>query len=301
MPGFNTAFKMYQSALSQPIVTATSGTIAADRNPCYIKVDTTAGAAALTLARPTKAGVFCAVSLETDGGDLTLTVTGGYNYDGDTSITFDDAGDFVLFYSIDVGGTLRWQVIRQEGTDAPMETLAVDTATIQAMNRPAVLTAEHGAGAIGTAFAPRTYRYTREGVIVTEIHVDLTGLASVATANDIIGLAAGGDAIIGRNVVATNGIIFRIEMICLELPATGDDDIDLVSGSAADDAYDEAVTNAAIEINAGVWAAGTMVITNVPAVTANYYYYLTAGAGDTAGTYTAGQFIIRTYGHALLA
>ena len=54
--------------------------------------------------------------------------------------------------------------------------------------------AEHGAGAIGTAVAPATYRWTENGVIITQIKIDLTGLASVATANDVIGLAAGGAA-----------------------------------------------------------------------------------------------------------
>jgi hypothetical protein len=305
MGGHNTAFEMYQSALSQPIVTATSGTIAADRNPCYIKVDTTAGAAALTLARPTKAGVFCAVSLETDGGDLTLTVTGGYNYDGDTSITFADAGDFVMFYSIDVGGTLRWQAIANSGTNVALEDWTVDQATIQEMVRPAVLTAEHGAGAIGTAFAPRTYRYTREGVIITEIHVDITGLGCKGdAAKDAIGLAAGGDAPIGRYVVATCGVVFRIEMICLELPGEGTAtitaDIDLGAEDDGDVAYDGPVDD--VVINTASLVAGEMAITNVPALTANDYLYLVEGdTAATTGVYNAGQYIIRLYGHALLS
>lgn len=306
MSSHKTAFEMYKSPLEQMPHKATTGTLVINRYGCVIPVDTTAGAAALTLAVPTKAGIIGTVFLEVDGGDLTLTVTNGYNADADTSITFADAGDFVTFISIDIAGTKYWRVLAQEGTNVAGEDLTVDqatitTATIQDMSRPAVLTAEHGAGAIGTAFAPRTYRYTREGTIITEIHVDLTGLASINTADDIIGLAAGGPAYIGRNVVLTNGVLYKIEMICLEVPTTADTDIDLVSGSAADDAYNDPVTGAAIEINGGTWAAGTMVQTLVPAVTANYYYYLTTGAGATAETYTAGQFIIRTYGHAILA
>ena len=50
-----------------------------------------------------------------------------------------------------------------------------------------LLDAQHGAGAIGTAFAPRTYRKTVDGTIITEIHVDLTGLDSSGLANDVIG------------------------------------------------------------------------------------------------------------------
>jgi hypothetical protein len=321
MSGHNTAFEMYQSPLSQPVVTATTGTIAADRNPCYIKVDTTAGAAALTLARPTKAGVFCAVSLETDGGDLVLTPTGGYNIDGSpTTITFNDAGEMVMFYSIDVGGTLRWSVVGHEGTNVAIEDLTVDqatittgtvttlastTATIQDMARPAVLTAEHGAGAIGTAFAPRTYRYTREGVIITEIHVDLTGLACKGDlAKDAIGLAAGGDAYIGRYVVATCGVVFRIEMICVELPGEGTAtitaDIDLGAENDSDVAYDGPVDD--VVINTASLVAGEMASTDVPALTANDYLYLVEGdTAATTGVYNAGQYIIRMYGHALLA
>jgi hypothetical protein len=41
-------------------------------------------------------------------------------------------------------------------------------------------------------------------------------------------------------------------------------------------------------------------VSNVPKITANHYFYLTAGTGDTAAAYTAGQYIIRTYGHPLL-
>jgi len=36
-------------------------------------------------------------------------------------------------------------------------------------------------------------------------------------------------------------------------------------------------------------------------LTANDYYYLTAGTGDTAGTYTAGMYVLTLWGHALLA
>jgi hypothetical protein len=45
---------------------------------------------------------------------------------------------------------------------------------IDTLSRPAVEAAEHGAGAIGTAFAPRTYRYIRDGIIITEVEIDLS-------------------------------------------------------------------------------------------------------------------------------
>ena len=90
----------------------------------------TAGAEARTLAQPNRAGILTTVVLDTDGGDLTLTVTGGYNEDGDTTITFDTAGNLAVFLSIKVGTTYRWELIKQSGTDASTETLDVESLSI---------------------------------------------------------------------------------------------------------------------------------------------------------------------------
>lgn len=165
---------------------------------------------------------------------------------------------------------------------------------------PAVETAEHGAGVIGTALAPATYRWSEGGVIITQIKIDLTGLASVATANDVIGLAAGGVAFIGRNVVATNGVIFKTEFSCIETPVGGDDDVNVVANSSGTLEYDGAGGTTYLS-NSGDLLAGQTIQNLLPALTANHYYYLTAGTGDTAAPYTAGQYILTTYGHALLA
>jgi hypothetical protein len=86
----------------------------------------TATAETRTLARPLKAGIHHSIVLHTDGGDLTLTVTGGYNPQGSTTLTFDDAGDYARFESIDVGGTLRWQIITGPSIAVVGETLADD-------------------------------------------------------------------------------------------------------------------------------------------------------------------------------
>ena len=260
----------------------------------------TAAAETRTLARPTKPGILCSVVLDTDGGDLTLTVTGGYNADGDTSITFADAGDMVAFLSVKTGTTYQWSAIAHEGTNVASEDLSVDQLTVETI-AVAAETAEHGAGVIGTGVAPVTYRYTVNGEIITDIKIDLTGLASIggAVTDDVIGLAAGGVAYIGRNVVATNGVIYKIELICLETPATGDDDVNVVAAASAALAYDSA-GGTTYGVNGGVAAAGQVVENLVQGLTANHYFYLTEGAGDTAGTYTAGQFIVRLHGHPLL-
>jgi len=225
---------------------------------------------------------------ETD--DTGAIHVGDGSNDIDMKVFLGSTGEYVLF---DVGNS-------RLDLQCPLVVTGDVTITGDLSFTDEAASAEHGAGAIGTGVAPATYRRTENGTIITEIKIDLTGLNSKDTANDIIGLSSGGAAYIGRNVVATNGVIYRIEMCCLETPATGDDDINLVAGSAADDAYNDAVTNAAVEINGGDWVAGKSVVEDAPSVTANYYFYLTAGTGDAAQTYTAGQFLIRMFGHPLL-
>ena len=175
----------------------------------------------------------------------------------------------------------------------------ITTATIDTLNRPTVEAAEHGAGAEGTGGFCRTYRYVRDGIIITEIEIDMTGLGASGTANDVIGVETGAPAAyLGQNVVATNGVIFKVEMTCLEVPLTGDADVILVAGSEDDEAFDLTVANSiALCDGVGDWTLGETVVNIAPGITADYYYYLTQGATDNAD-YTAGQFLIRFYGKA---
>lgn len=174
------------------------------------------------------------------------------------------------------------------------------TLTVDGTTASTVAAAEHGAGAIGTAAIPKTRRWTDRGVIITQTTFDLTGLASVATANDVIGLAAGGAAYIGRNVEATNGIIFKVELSCLETPTGGDNDVNVVANSSAALAYDGAGGTTYLS-DSGDLLKGQTIQNLLPALTEGDYFYLTAGTGDTAGTYTAGMYVLTTYGHAVLA
>ena len=80
----------------------------------------TAGAETRTLARPNRPGILTSIVLDTDGGDLTLTVTGGYDAAGDTSLVFADAGDMAVFMSVKTGTTYQWTMVSHEGTDASL-------------------------------------------------------------------------------------------------------------------------------------------------------------------------------------
>ena len=311
-------FDHYAGPLSQDTYTATTGEIAFDRLPCVIPVDTTSGAAALTLSAPTKAGIIGTVVLVGDGGDLTLTVTNGYNSDDDTDIVFDDVKDFAMFTSILVDGTYYWRLVAQEGTDAAVEEGVFDSLTVTTLTLGATaITATgaelnqldgniladaavtEGAGITGSATVCEHSVVKTGGIFKTEILLDLTGLESTATDGDIIGDSGGGAAHIGQITAARNGTIIFGKVTCLETPAGGDDDIAIYSASESTGAYDGAVADLTETLlqDHGAWTAAAEtpdLLDTVPP--ADGYLYLAAKGGDTASTYSAGIFLIELWG-----
>jgi len=117
MSSHNTLFELFEEHCPYVMMDpGDAGTLEPDRQLAIFKI-TTAAAETRTLAQPTKPGLICAVAMDVDGGDLTLTVTGGYNQAADTSITFGDAGDWVVFYSVEVGTSQYWRVLGSEGVE----------------------------------------------------------------------------------------------------------------------------------------------------------------------------------------
>ncbi|HEY3526889.1 MAG TPA: hypothetical protein VGK47_11870 [Nitrososphaeraceae archaeon] len=77
----------------------------------------TTAADALTLAAPTKAGLVKTIRMQTDGGDGTLASTNIVGQSsGSTSITFNDAGDYLVLVSI--LGLDKWAVLKEGGVTA---------------------------------------------------------------------------------------------------------------------------------------------------------------------------------------
>ena len=200
--------------------------------------------------------------------------------------------------------------INRSGSFALQEKRTLKLAIEQAHSQEA-LPAESGAGALSTSNfgAPRTYRWNDNGIITTRIEFDITGLAVVGTdANDVIGLAAGGAAYIGRYVVATHGVLFKAEMSCLETPTQGTatitQDIDIAANASATLVYDGAAGTKRV-INTGALVASETVVNLIPvsatALAANDYMYIVeADTAATTGVYSGGQFILTLYGHAAL-
>ena len=144
---------------------------------------------------------------------------------------------------------------------------------------------------------------TRSGsVFHTVIIIDLDGLTSTATDDDIIGVAATGAAHMGQITAAANGTIFMANIRCIELPAGGQPDIALWSAGSAAGVQGTLITALATDVeliqsqgDGTAWAAGDdLNIATYPV--ADTWLYLVSDGAITTGEYTAGKFIIEFWG-----
>lgn len=87
-----------------------AGTITVFKNFAQISL-VSAGAETRTLARPTRQGLFCSVFVQTYVGAITLTVTGGYNVAGFTTMVFSAQYQYAMFMSVYDGTNYVWQLI----------------------------------------------------------------------------------------------------------------------------------------------------------------------------------------------
>lgn len=159
------------------------------------------------------------------------------------------------------------------------------------------------AGSGITSGAGTLYRsavYTQGNLIKTDIFVDLEGLKSGGSAGDIIGKVSAANCHIGQVTTALNGLVFKAAMSCIEIPATGEPDIDVATGTVATGTQDAAASGLSgyvlnYDHNADYTAAGqTAMWTTAPAPN-TYLYLVTSGGADTA-VYTAGRVFIELWG-----
>jgi len=147
------------------------------------------------------------------------------------------------------------------------------------------------------------------GEIVTTIQLSMNGLGSTAGVNEIIGAFAGGaNGYITQITTAVNGLIYKVEMSCVEVPGGGGGnepvDIDLWTNQTSLPKGDNALTDGSTPlqlIDAGAnWTLGTRRETTVAtslANTVNGFLYITNGIGTAdADGYGSGKFVIKLYG-----
>lgn len=165
------------------------------------------------------------------------------------------------------------------------------------------LATEAGSGITGGTGT--VYRSSVEkvgGIYKTKILIDLTGLDSDATLGDIIGVSGTSNPChLGAIDTDRSGTILTGRVTCLETPAGGEVDIDLYAATEATGVTDGAIgslTETQLLDSGADWTAGTVgVLSAFP--TNGQYLYLTTGTSSTptAGTYTAGKFLIELEGY----
>ena len=164
----------------------------------------------------------------------------------------------------------------------------------------------YGAGALSTEIAPLYRQVTTGTEVVTEILVDLTGLkVKGSAANDVIGLGAGGAAFIGNYIQATMGLIYKVEVVCLEVPGqasgTITTDIDIAFNTDATLAFDGAAGTA--EVNTGGFAAvgASAIAANTAGamVPGDQIYLVEGDTVATNGVFSAGKLLVRLHGSTL--
>lgn len=157
-----------------------------------------------------------------------------------------------------------------------------------------------GSGITAGAAYYNSWREKMGNVIKTSILLDLTGLASGDSANDIIGDDGGvANSHIGQYTSNEMGTLFAVVMEAKELPSTGDPDINLVfadEATLAENTALSAATNGGTLINSGDLVAGTPVYAHAGFPAANQYFYLSNGTADHEGAYDGGSLLIEFYG-----
>lgn len=150
MSGHNTLQEMSNAGF-EAADPGDANTIYVDRWGMMVPMVSGASAETRTLAQPVKAGLMVTLVLDTDGGgDITVTVTGGYNQAASTTIVFGTAGDLVTLMSIQVGSSFYWRVVAQEGTGLTQTDVTATNLTASKVSITA--TAVNAAGsAIGNA------------------------------------------------------------------------------------------------------------------------------------------------------
>ncbi len=116
-----------QSQIPDP---GASGTIVPDVSLGICNL-VSATAESRTLGRPVTQGVIATLYMKTDGGDITLTVTGGFDQDGTTSYTFSATGQFLMLQSLYDGTNYYWRKVADYASANASATFTNATVTNQ--------------------------------------------------------------------------------------------------------------------------------------------------------------------------
>ena len=216
---------------------------------------------------------------------------------GTAVVTLTDTSDkLIRAFKDPVGNSLL--DLRQSGATIPGD-LTIDGLSSLEGN---VLSAGVGIEGIALVYSTSILRIGK--LIKTEIFIDLTGLNSQAQDLDIIGDNGTGEAWIAQLTEELHGTIYKAQMSCFELPATGDPNIALWEAVESTGVEDTLITildetELLQSQNDGTdWAAGDSFALSAIPTMGEYLYLVQGDATGTTGTYTAGQFWLEFWGFA---
>lgn len=243
MAGHKVLFDIHRA--EQALDRGNASTIICDRSPMYVGL-ISAGAETRTLGRPTNVGEIITLVHKTDGGDITLTVTGGYNENGDTTFTFSDPGQFAMFVSGYDGTSFFWrmfanhndsQLLTSAGanfTGRVTTTDGVSSGTARVVGGLAYSNTAASTALTGNVNTEQLFdvSYTIPANTLkagTVVKVRAQGIATTTQANDAVAYklyigGSGGTALISiASTDATNNDTFQAEctLICRTAGTTG--------------------------------------------------------------------------------
>jgi len=142
------------------------------------------------------------------------------------------------------------------------------------------------------------------GETVTTILVDLEGMKSKNDTDDVIGIAGTNSASLMKWDTDKHGILFRVELACLETPAGGEPDIDVRASQIGGATYDTDGSGFTLLVSGGGdFAVGRSINQNSDnglhqqtQLANGDHIYLTAGSNGADAVYTAGKFLIKFFG-----
>lgn len=205
-----------------------AGTIEVDRDLGVCAL-TTSGAETRTLPAPSDIGIRLSLCLEADGGDCTLTVTGGYDETGSTTITFGDTGDSVHLVSVAQGTrTYVWRVIGYDGVSGP-------TTILGTINAAGSIKSTNATGGVGYG--------TGAGGAVTQITSAATGVTLNKITGQITTVALTTAAAAEERFTVTNSAVAATDVIVLGTTYDGAGTPMLSVQKVAAGAFDVVVTN----------------------------------------------------------
>jgi len=156
----------------------------------------------------------------------------------------------------------------------------------------------------GDGFSASNYTFntgtigTINGEVLTTLFIDLNAntIVSSSDAGDVIGKDDAANAYFTQVTTIKNGIVYAGEIICVEVPTTGDADINVAANTSGTIAEDAAGEGQHVLANCGTQTVGLRTPFTIPSGgIQNDFLYLTHG-GSTAGAYGAGKFIVRLFG-----